>query len=79
MNELGLLNLIKQYPALDPRIDKNHGFEPEVYVIAFLDGLASGVKSLADIESLNNDIHLKEIPGVKKIPDQSALGEWLRR
>ncbi|MGC9036058.1 MAG: hypothetical protein ACP5K7_09520, partial [Verrucomicrobiia bacterium] len=78
LNESGLINLIKQYPALDPRTNKNHGFEPDVYLTVFLVGLASGGKSLADIESLNNDIPLKEILGLKKIPDQSALGEWLR-
>lgn len=76
--EFGLWEKLKSYPALDPRSDKNKGFDVAIYVAAFLFGFCSGAKSLADTERLNDDQALKDLLGFKRFPDQSALGEWLR-
>ena len=78
LGEYGLWEKLKGYPRLDPRTDKHKGFDVEVYVAAFVFGFCSGCKSLADTERLNEDEALKAILGMKRMPDQSALGEWLR-
>lgn len=78
LEEFGLHRRRQQHPALDPRADKNHGFDPAVYVVSFLVAFTSGGISLADVERLNEDEPLKTSAGLVKVPDQSALGEWLR-
>ena len=76
--EYGLWTKVKAQPALDPRTDQHKGFEPMVYVAAFVFGFCSGAKSLADVGRLEADAALKELLGIKRFPDESALGEWLR-
>lgn len=78
LEQFGLCQKIQQRPALETRRDDCHGFDPEVYVLSFLVALTSGGISLADVERLNEDEPLKAFLGIKKFPDQSALGEWLR-
>ena len=78
LGEYGLWEKLKAYPRLDPRTDKHKGFDVAVYVAAFVFGFCSGGKSLADTERLNEDEALKAMLGMKRMPDQSALGEWLR-
>ena len=78
LEQFGIRRRIHQHPALDPRADKQHGFDPEVYVVSFLLAFTSGGVALADVERLNEDEPLKAFLGVAKFPDQSALGEWLR-
>jgi hypothetical protein len=65
LEEFGLRQRIRQCPALDPRSDKNHGFDPDVYVFSFLCALTSGGVSLADVERLNEDEPLKTFLGVE--------------
>jgi hypothetical protein len=65
-------------PGLDPRTHKGKGFDPVVYVTTLLFSFTSGGDSLADAERLEDDESLKMLLGVKKLPDQSAIGEWLR-
>ncbi len=76
--EYGLWAKVKAQPALDPRTDQHKGFEPMVYVAAFVFGFCSGAKSLADVGRLEADGALKELLGIARFPDESALGEWLR-
>ena len=78
LEQFGLRQRVQQQPALDPRTDKHHGFDPEVYVVCFLVAFTSGGVSLADVERLNEDEPLKAFLGIEKFPDQSALGEYLR-
>lgn len=78
LEEFGLRQRISLHPVLDPRTDKNHGFDPEVYVVSFLIAFTSGGAARADVERLNGDHPLQDFLGVEKIPDQSAAGEWLR-
>lgn len=78
VREYELWKKLKNYPALDPRTDKHKGFDVAVYVGAFIFGFCSGAKSLSDIERLEDDEALKGLLGIKRFPDQSALGEWLR-
>jgi len=41
--------------------------------------LTCGKVSLADAERLDEDASVKELLGLQKCPDQSALGQWLRQ
>lgn len=76
--ECGLWKKVRGLGALDPRKDRSKGYEPMVYVAAFVFSFCSGGKSLSDCEQLNDDEALKAMLGIKRFPDQSALGEWLR-
>lgn len=76
--EYGLWDKLKSYPDLDPRTDKHKGYDVSVYVAAFLFGYCCGGKSISDIERLDADQALKDLLGIKRFPDQSSLGEWLR-
>ena len=76
--EFGLWKRVREEPALDPRTHKGRGYGPVVYVTALLFSFTSGGDSLVDAERLEDDESLKLLLGVKKLPDQSAIGEWLR-
>ena len=78
LQQSGFLERIAELPALDPRKDKNRGFDPEVYLAAVLFSFCTGGTTLSDMEELGKDRALMKLLGIKKIPDQSALGEWLR-
>jgi hypothetical protein len=77
-HEFGLWDRVKQDTRLDPRTHTGKGFDPCVYVAAFLFSFTSGGDSLADAGRLEDDEALKAILGVTKFPDETALGEWLR-
>jgi len=76
--EYGLWKKVNAQAALDRRTDKGKGFDPSVYVAALVFGFTSGGDSLADCERLNDDEALKSLLGIKRFPDQTAVGEWLR-
>jgi hypothetical protein len=78
LEEFGLAAHVAAQPALDPRTHRGKGFEPLVYVTQLLQSFTSGGVSLADAERLNADEPLKAFLGVAKLPDQTAIGEWLR-
>ena len=78
LRQSGFLEWINDYPELDHRKYSNRGFDPQVYIIATIFSNCSGGTSLSDVEELGSDKALLKLLGIKKIPDQSALGEWLR-
>ena len=78
IRQSGLMGWISDYPQLEHRKNRNRGFDPEVYISTFLYNFCTGGSSLADAEALNEDKALLRLLGIKKLPDQSALGEWLR-
>ena len=78
LRQSGFIDWISDYPELDHRKNSQRGFDPEVYVIATIVSACSGGISLSDVEELGQDNALLKLLGHKKIPDQSALGEWLR-
>jgi hypothetical protein len=78
VEKFGLWKRVKKERALDPRTDRHKGYEPMVYVAAILFSLTSGGCTLEDVEQLNADEALKALLGVKKFPDPTAVGEWLR-
>lgn len=76
--EFGLWERIRQEVDLDSRTHKGKGYDPEVVIAALVFNFTNGGSSLADAERLDEDEALKSLLGVKKFPDQSTLGEWLR-
>lgn len=77
--QYGLWKKVAAIKALDPRDQQTKGYDPQVYVAAILFSLTSGGDSLADAERLNDDEALKATLGIKRFPDQSAIGQWLRQ
>ena len=78
LDQFGLKERVAREPALDPRTHRGKGYAPLVYVTQLLHSFTSGGVSLADAERLNEDEPLKAFLGVRKLPDQTAVGEWLR-
>jgi hypothetical protein len=77
-HEWGLWEKVRAEPALDRRTHKGKGFDPVVFVAAFVFGFATGGASMADFERLNKEEGLCEFLGIKRFPDASTPGEWLR-
>lgn len=78
LEQFGLKERVEREPALDPRTHTGKGYAPLVYVTQLLHSFTSGGVSLADAERLNEDEPFKAFLGVAKLPDQTAVGEWLR-
>src|SRR5437899_2974489 len=78
LEQFGLNERVEGEPALDPRTHTGKGYTPLVYVAQLLHSFTSGGVSLADAERLNEDEPFKAFLGVEKLPDQTAIGEWLR-
>ena len=78
LEQFGLWSRVKRTRALDPREHRHKGYDPCVYVAAILFSLTSGGCTLNDVEELNADEALKALVGVKRFPDPTSVGEWLR-
>lgn len=78
LEKFGLKMRVKAERALDPRSTRGKGYDPVVYVSGIIFALTSGGCSLADVEGLNEDEALKSFLGIKRFPDESSVGEWLR-
>jgi hypothetical protein len=78
LERFDLKRRVQALSALDPRTHTYKGFEPCVYAYGALFSLTSGGCTLAAVEGLDGDAALKAYLGVKKFPDQSTVGEWLR-
>ncbi len=79
LERFGLKRRVQALSALDPRTHTYKGFEPCVFVCGVLFSLTSGGCTLSAVEELDHDQALKAYLGVKKFPDQSTVGEWLRQ
>jgi hypothetical protein len=78
MERFGLKRRVKRCAALDPRKDTHKGYDPEVYVTGIVYALCSGGCTLSEVERLSEDEALKACLGVKRFPDESSVGEWMR-
>lgn len=76
--ECGLWERVASEQALESRKDTSKGYDPMVYVATFLFGFASGGASMADFERLNDEPGLKRFLGIKRFPDETTLGQWMR-
>jgi len=71
---------------LSERIDKafplpkgNRGFNPSVFIETLILMQHEGSFHLDDVRHLNDDEALRMVMGLKKTPQASSLGAWLRR
>lgn len=78
LDQFRLKERVEREPAPDPRTHTGKGYPPLVYVTALLHSFTSGGVSLADAERLNEDEPFKAFLGVEKLPDPTAIGQWLR-
>jgi hypothetical protein len=78
MKEFRLQTRVSREPTLAPRKKTGKGYDPMVYIEQILLALTGGGASLADAKRLNDDEALKALPGTKRLPDPTSLGEWLR-
>jgi len=78
MERFGLKKRVRAVRCLDPRTDKHKGYDAEVYVVGIIFALTNGGCTLAEVEKLNEDEALKAFLGIKRFPDESSVGEWLR-
>ena len=78
LNEFDLWRRVRATVALDWRLQKGKGFDPEVLVAQLVLCFTSGGVSLADAGRLNQDAALKALVGVEAFADETTLGEWLR-
>ena len=78
LEQFGLWKRVRAERTLDPREHRHKGYDPAVYVAAVIFSLTSGGCTLNDVEDLNADEALKLMLGVKRFPDPTSVGEWLR-
>lgn len=78
LNEFDLWGRIRAEKALEVRLQRTKGFDPEVILAQLVVNFTSGGASLADAERLDEDEALKALLGIEKFADQTTLGEWLR-
>jgi hypothetical protein len=79
LERFGLQRRVQAAAALDPRTHTYKGYTPYVYVCGILFSLTCGGCTLAAVEEWDTDVALKAFLGIKKFPDQSTVGEWLRQ
>ncbi len=63
LQQSGFLERIAELPALDPRKDRNRGFDREVYLAAVLFSFCTGGTSLSDVEELGKDCAFMKLLG----------------
>jgi len=76
MEQLKLSKLIDHHFPL-PK--SNRGFNPSVFIQTLILMQHEGSFHLDDVRHINEDEALREILELKKIPQASTLGEWLRK
>lgn len=78
LHQFGFWERVRRAVALDPRLQKTKGFDPDVLAAQLVCCFTSGGLSLADAERLDADTALKVLLGIEAFADQTTLGEWLR-
>lgn len=76
MQQLNLTDLIDHHFPLGK---SNRAFKPSVFIETFILMQHQGNFRLCDVKILENDQVLKTLLGLKNIPKETSLGEWLRR
>jgi hypothetical protein len=76
MQHLNLAELIDQHFPLGK---SNRAFKPSVFIETFIIMQHQGNFRLCNVKILENDQVLKTLLGLKNIPKETSLGEWLRR
>lgn len=84
----GLALLAEMFVGLDlprvvdrflPRPGSGAGYKPSEYVYPLVLMLNGGGRSLEDMRVIRDDVGLREVLKLNRIPSSDALGDWLRR
>jgi len=73
------LDLLGAVDSCLPGPGSGAGFKASEYVFPLVLMLNGGGRSLEDIRVIRDDIGLREILPLKRVPSSDAIGDWLRR
>ena len=62
-----------------PAPGSNRGFDPGVFVQTLISLQILGGQTLSDLRGLEREKELMELLGLKEVPDEDTVGQWLRR
>jgi len=62
-----------------PKAQSNRGFAASDYVLTLLLNLYGGGESISDTKEIRDDLPIRELMGLKTVPSESAIGDWLKR
>ncbi|MES9858162.1 MAG: transposase [Sedimenticola sp.] len=73
------INLSERIDKYFPSPKSNRSFKPSTFIETFILMQHEGSFHLDDVRHINDDEALKTVLDLKKIPQASSLGSWLRR
>jgi len=73
------LNLLKKVDSYLPGPGSGAGYKASEYVFPLVLMLNGGGRSLEDMRVIREDIGLREILPLERVPSSDAIGDWLRR
>ena len=76
MTSLNFSDLVDQH---FPTPGSNRGFKPSVFVNSLVLMLHDGGECLDDLHHVRDDSALRQLLGLKTVPQASSMGDWLRR
>lgn len=76
MKSLNFFDLVDQH---FPAPGSNRGFKPSVFVNSLVLMLHDGGECLDDLRHVRDDSALRQLLGLKTVPQASSMGDWLRR
>ena len=76
MKSLSLTDLLDNH---FPTPGSNRGFKPSTFVNSLILMMHDGGKCLDDLRFIRNDLALRQLIGLKTVPQADSTGGWLRR
>jgi hypothetical protein len=73
---LNLLDLVDKYL---PRPGSGAGYQPSEYIFPLILMLNGGGRSLEDLRVIRDDMGLREVLPLERVPSSDATGDWLRK
>ncbi len=73
---LGLLKSVDQHL---PKPGSGAGYTPSEHLFPLILTLNGGGRSLEDLRQIRQDVGLRELLGLNRMPSSDATGDWLRR
>ncbi len=76
LEKSGIKSLIEAYM---PEPGSNRGYRAWQYILPVLLMLQAGGRHVEDLRQMRDDVGLREVIGLKKMPSLSTYGDWFRR
>jgi hypothetical protein len=73
------LGLDKLLNSTLPSPGSGRGYKPSHFVMPIILTLQGGGRDINDIKVIGNDNALREVAHIDRVPDESTIGDWLRR